>query len=86
VTVKLVAAYPNIILRIEDNGRGFDVQRWASANSHEKRMGLRSMQERVKLMNGKMKLQSKPGRGTKVAVTLPYEEKKSGGQENHLDR
>jgi signal transduction histidine kinase len=85
-TVKLAAAFPNIIIRIEDNGRGFDVQQRAAANNHEKRMGLRSMQERVNLMNGEMKLQSKPGQGTKVAVKLPFEEKKSSVQENHLDR
>jgi PAS domain S-box-containing protein len=74
-TVKLVSAFPNIIIRIEDNGRGFDVQQRASANHHEKRMGLRSMQERVKLMNGEMKLQSKPGQGTKVAIKVPLEER-----------
>ena len=85
-TVKMAAAFPNIIIRIEDNGRGFDVQQRASAKNHEKRMGLRSMQERVKLMNGAMKLQSKPGQGTKVAIKLPFEEKKSSDQENHLDR
>jgi signal transduction histidine kinase len=78
VTVRLAAAYPNIILRIEDNGRGFDVQKRAAAAGQEKRMGLRSMQERVKLMNGEMKLQSKPGQGTKVSIKLPIVEKKSG--------
>lgn len=86
VTVKLTAAFPNIVLRIEDNGRGFDVQKRAAAAGQEKRMGLRSMQERVKLLNGQMKLQSKPGRGTKVSIKLPIVEKKSGAQENHLNR
>jgi PAS domain S-box-containing protein len=76
VTVKLAAAFPNIILRIEDNGRGFDVQKRAAAADQEKRMGLRSMQERVNLMNGEMKLQSKPGRGTKVTIKLPIGENK----------
>lgn len=85
-TVKLAAAFPNIIIRIEDDGRGFDVQQRAAANTHEKRMGLRSMQERVKLMHGEMKLQSKPGRGTKVAIKVPLEEEKGRDQENHLDR
>jgi signal transduction histidine kinase len=42
------------------------VQARAAATDQEKRMGLRSMQERVTLLNGKMKLQSKPGQGTKV--------------------
>jgi len=44
------------------------------------------MQERATLLNGKMNLQSKPGRGTKVIIKLPFEEKKSGGKENHLNR
>jgi len=86
VTVKLTAAFPNIVLRIEDNGRGFDVQKRAAAAGQEKRMGLRSMHERVKLLNGQMKLQSKPGRGTKVSIKLPIVEKKSGAKENHLNR
>jgi len=86
VTLKLTAAYPNIILRVDDNGQGFDVQARAAATDPEKRMGLRSMQERVALLNGEMKLQSKPGRGTKVTIKLPFGEKKSGDQENHLNR
>ena len=86
VTVKLAAAFPNIFLRIEDNGRGFDMQKRAAAAGQEKRMGLRSMQERVKLMNGEMKMQSKPGQGTKVSIKLPIVDRQSGAQENHLDR
>jgi signal transduction histidine kinase len=86
VKVKLAAAFPNIILRVEDNGRGFDVQARAAAAGQEKRMGLRSIQERVTLLNGEMKLQSKSGQGTKVTIKLPYVEKKSGAQENHLNR
>jgi len=80
VTLKLAAAYPNIILRVEDNGRGFDVQKRELSVGHGKRMGLRSMQERVILLNGEMKLQSKPGQGTKVTIKLPFVEKKSGAQ------
>jgi PAS domain S-box-containing protein len=86
VTLRLVAAFPNIILRIEDNGRGFDVQARTAVSSQEKRMGLRSMRERVTLLNGRMKLQSKPGQGTKVVIKLPLGEKKREAQENHPDR
>jgi signal transduction histidine kinase len=49
-------------------------------------MGLRSMQERVNLMNGEMKLQSKPGQGTKVSIKMPIVEKNFGVQENHSYR
>jgi PAS domain S-box-containing protein len=85
VTVKLVAAFPSIILRIEDNGRGFDVQKRAVSAGQEKRMGLRSVKERVKLLNGEMNLQSTPGRGTKITIKLPYMEKESGAQEKHFN-
>ena len=86
VMVRLAAAYPNIILRVEDNGRGFNVQERAAAAGNEKRMGLRSMQERITLLNGEIKLQSKPGQGTKVIIKLPFVENRSGGQENNLYR
>ena len=86
VKVKLAAAYPNIILRVEDNGRGFNVQERAASAAQEKRMGLRSMQERITLLNGEIKLQSKPGQGTKVTIKLPFVEKKSGAEENHFYR
>ena len=86
VKVKLAAAFPNIILRVQDNGRGFDVQKREDTADQEKRMGLRSIQERVTLLNGEMKLQSKSGQGTKVTIKLPFVEKKSGAKENHLNR
>lgn len=35
--------------------------------------GLHNMQERVKLLNGKFKVYSTPGKGTRVQVTIPYQ-------------
>jgi signal transduction histidine kinase len=77
-TIKLVASFPNIILRIEDNGKGFNVKERLTAASKEKRMGLRSMEERVSLLNGKMKIYSRSKEGTKVFIEVPYKEKKRG--------
>ncbi|MDH4206157.1 MAG: PAS domain S-box protein [Desulfobacteraceae bacterium] len=78
VTIKLVASFPNIILRIEDDGKGFNVKERLTAASKEKRMGLRSMEERVSLLNGKMKIQSRPKEGTKIFIEVPYKEKNRG--------
>lgn len=72
VTVKLIAAHPNIILRIEDDGQGFDIRARERELNGEKRMGLQSMKERAKLLEGRMEIQSRPMQGTKVLIYFPY--------------
>jgi len=74
VTIRLVAAFPNIILRIEDDGKGFNVQKRMATITKEKRMGIRSMEQRAKLLQGEMEIQSKPMQGTKISITLPYKD------------
>jgi PAS domain S-box-containing protein len=74
VTLKMVASFPYIILRIEDDGKGFDIKDRMVSAIKEKRMGLRSMEERVSLLNGKMKIQSRPTEGTKICIEVPYKE------------
>jgi len=71
-TIKLVGASPNIILRIEDNGKGFDTEARKRALDNEKRMGLRSMQERVNLLQGQMTIQSRSMQGTKIFIKFPF--------------
>ncbi|MBW1926575.1 MAG: response regulator [Deltaproteobacteria bacterium] len=69
--IRLVASYPNIILRIEDNGKGFDAENRLASAINEKRMGLRSMEERVALLGGKMRIESRPMQGTKILIEVP---------------
>ena len=81
----MVGSFAKIILRIEDDGKGFDVHnRLVSANK-EGRMGLRIMEERASLLHGKMKIESHPKQGTKIMVEVPYKERIIAGKENHLD-
>jgi PAS domain S-box-containing protein len=70
--IRLIAAFPNIILRIEDDGRGFDVKERLALAHQEKRMGLRSMEERVKLLGGKMNIHSQPSKGTRIFIEVPF--------------
>ena len=85
VTVRLVAAFPDIILRIKDNGKGFNVLKRAANLRKEKRMGIHSMKQRARLLRGKMEIQSKPMQGTKISITLPYRNNKRDSQENLID-
>jgi len=84
--VRLVGSFPNLILRIEDDGKGFDVEERARTADSEKRMGLRSMGERVNLLRGRMKIQSRLNKGTKIEIKLPYQENKDDETKDHLDR
>jgi len=69
--ILLLGSSPNIILRIEDNGRGFDVKSQELLSTATKRMGIRSMQERVNLLQGRMTIQSQPMKGTKIFIKIP---------------
>ena len=75
VIIRMVASYPNIILRIEDDGKGFDVEGSLLKASSEKRMGLGSMEERVSLLDGNLRIQSRLLEGTKIRIEIPLKEK-----------
>jgi PAS domain S-box-containing protein len=77
VVIRLVASSPNIILRIEDNGQGFDVERCRARSLKDKRMGLSSMEERVSLLEGKMNIRSRPSKGTKILIEVPCRERQN---------
>ena len=56
-----------VLLRVEDSGVGFD-----PARARGKRgLGLPSMEERVRLIQGKLSIQSSPGRGTTIEIRVP---------------
>lgn len=52
---------------IEDRGIGFDL-RSANASGH---LGLASMRERAKIVNGKLTIETAPGAGTRISAELP---------------
>jgi len=52
---------------IRDSGKGFDVE----SAMHGKGLGLTSMKERVRLINGTISIDSKPLHGTTIHVHVP---------------
>jgi signal transduction histidine kinase len=61
------------VVRVTDNGIGFDV----SAAGSPGRFGLVSMRERMEAINGTLSVRSAPGEGTEVEVRLPLQEEES---------
>lgn len=76
VRVRLVASFPKIILRIEDDGQGFDVEQTRADSASGKHMGLLSMSERASLLGGSLRIRSVPGQGTRVRAEIPLVEKR----------
>ena len=64
----LIHQTPTVVrLVVEDDGKGFDV---AQAQS-EIQLGLLGMRERMHLIGGSMTVESSPGHGTTVSVSVP---------------
>lgn len=85
VTIRLVTSSPNLLLRIIDDGRGFDAARWRSKAYKEKRMGLQSMVERVGLLGGAIDIRSQPQKGTGIFISIPIKEQLREREEAHSD-
>lgn len=67
-----------VIISIEDNGKGFDVQDILRSRDHSRSLGLLGMQERVQLLGGIFRIESQPGLGTKVVAEIPLMRGKDG--------
>ena len=74
VKIIIIASHPYLILRLQDDGVGFKVKDQNSEMCLEKRMGLRSMKERVNFLHGSIKIKSHPGKGTKIFIKIPRRE------------
>jgi two-component system NarL family sensor kinase len=68
-SIDLVVTPDGLELVIADDGRGFD-----PAAARPNRFGLIGMNERARLLGGQMYLETAPGRGTRVAVQIPWEQ------------
>jgi signal transduction histidine kinase len=55
----------SVLLSVSDNGKGFDPE---STGAHG--TGLSSIRNRISLYGGRMKITSKPGKGTTVNIKL----------------
>jgi len=73
ISVRLVASYPHCLLRISDDGQGFDPQVRLPQALAEKHMGLWSMGERIRLLGGRFTLRARPGKGVRIKVEVPVE-------------
>ena len=68
--VHLQGKFDGIELDVRDQGVGFDIATAKTMGG----LGLVSMRERVHLVNGTINIDSKPNAGTRIHVTVPFDE------------
>uniref|UniRef100_A0A7C3V5B1 Oxygen sensor histidine kinase NreB n=1 Tax=Desulfobacca acetoxidans TaxID=60893 RepID=A0A7C3V5B1_9BACT len=67
-----------ILLTVEDNGLGFEVDQILTRRGSRRGLGLSSMEERARLMGGTFHLWSKPNEGTRIQVIVPLKNEAAG--------
>lgn len=74
IRVRLAVERDLFVAQVIDNGCGFDVQ--AVENNYGARgsLGMLSLRERSELVGGTLRIESAPGRGTRVTLLVPLQE------------
>jgi len=70
VNIKMNYLTDKLMITVEDNGKGFDVNSMRSIENNQG-LGLRNMMNRMSLINGSIKIDSKPNEGTNAVIELP---------------
>lgn len=71
VHLSIAFAAAGVRVRVEDDGCGFDPDEILQAGDHDRGFGLLGMQERAALAEGSVVIDSQPGAGTRIEITLP---------------
>lgn len=80
-TIALQVGAGQVRLSVEDDGRGFNPQHASRDAVELQQLGLLGIRERVELLGGRVEIESKPGVGTRVGVTIPLGEPR--GEDPH---
>ncbi len=75
VLIQCLARDDRISIEIEDDGKGFSPGSLPPPAARERGLGLLGMRERVELFGGTLELDSAPGQGTRIAVSVPLSQR-----------
>jgi signal transduction histidine kinase len=71
VRIRLQRWEEEVHLEVQDYGCGFDPNAASVGSGPGERVGLAGMRERVSMLNGELEINSRPGAGTSISVTVP---------------
>lgn len=71
VSIRVECDTDKALLHIEDDGIGFDLTKITDIEPSGRGAGLFTMRERLRLVGGNGHIESEPGKGTRITVTVP---------------
>lgn len=66
----------SLVVQVEDDGSGFDVAGVQDRYDERGSLGMINLHERTELLGGKIRIESAPGKGTRVTVIVPLQDMK----------
>jgi signal transduction histidine kinase len=81
-SIKLECDASKCVLRIEDDGKGFNVSKLTRVDPSGRGAGVFTMKERVRLLGGVCRIDSRPRQGTSVVAKVPLVEKDTADEDN----
>jgi signal transduction histidine kinase len=76
VWVRMGIRDSNFVAQVEDDGCGFDVSSVQARYDERGSLGMINLNERTELLGGKIRIESAPGRGTRITVIVPIKKAK----------
>ncbi len=68
LAVRVTRQEDNLIAIVQDQGPGFDVDRVLASYDQRSSLGMQNMRERARLIGGELRVDSAPGRGTRITL------------------
>ena len=78
VVMSLEISESQVIIEVEDDGKGFDLASVAKPADKGQGLGLMGMKERVALFGGTLSVETAPGAGTQLRIEVPLEGTRNG--------
>ncbi|MBQ7746245.1 MAG: hypothetical protein IJT92_02140 [Spirochaetia bacterium] len=74
VKINIIISWPSLLLKVSDNGGGFNLEQALEKSDGKSHSGLRGVMERVKISKGTIKIKFLQERGTVVNIKFPLED------------
>ncbi|MGH2515477.1 MAG: histidine kinase [Ktedonobacterales bacterium] len=71
--IQVMIAWPpdGFVLAVQDNGTGFNVEQALARAVNRQTIGIAGMQERAEMLGGWLRIESAPGHGTRIELSVP---------------